>query len=356
MVELVHPRPSPDTLPSVSVIVTCYNYGAYVEQAIRSALDQTGVDVDVVAVDDQSTDDSVSLIRRLAAEDSRVRLIDRKSNGGAVVAFNTGLAVARGDYIVRLDADDLLTPGALSRATSLGIALPGVGLIYSHPLHFTDGEPLPRARIKPTRWRVWHGQSWLLGRIRTGLSVITSPEVVIRRSVLDEVGPMRNLEHTHDFELWLRLSAISEVAYIEGADQAWHREHARSLSRSVRSVAHDLRGRREAFDVLFGWADGRIANAPALRDLARHALATEALSDLAAMRRRTAPLNADLEAELIAFAIESDPAVTATAEWKDAARAADEPPVARLLSRARTRIRFELEGRRWSRTGVFRDR
>lgn len=244
------PDTAPDTGSSVTVVISCFNYGRFLRSAVWSCLEQTGVRVDVVIVDDASTDNSLAVANELAQTSSQVSVIAHSVNRGIVDAFNTGASAATGDYIVRLDADDLLTPGSLQRSTALAEAYPSVGLVYGHPLHFS-GHQLPEARTNPSKWTVWPGWEWLRGRCESGLNVITSPEVLMRRSVLDKAGPMAHLAHTHDMELWLRLSAFGDVGYIHGVDQAWHREHEDSVSAVGVNRLVDLRERKAAFEMLF---------------------------------------------------------------------------------------------------------
>ena len=104
---------------------------------MRSALTQEGVGVEVIIVDDASIDESVQVASDLAAADSRVSLLTHHSNR-PVDTFNHGLERVRSDYLVRLDADDLLTPGSLLRSVALAQAYPRVGLVYGHPVHFTE--------------------------------------------------------------------------------------------------------------------------------------------------------------------------------------------------------------------------
>jgi cellulose synthase/poly-beta-1,6-N-acetylglucosamine synthase-like glycosyltransferase len=127
-----------------SVVVPCYNYGRFLEEAVRSVLDQVGVGVEVIVVDDASTDSTPEVARRLAEEDSRVRYRRNDANLGHVLTFNVGLAETVGDFVVRLDADDLIAAGAFARAAALLEAFPSVGLVYGHPRHFTTAtRPLP---------------------------------------------------------------------------------------------------------------------------------------------------------------------------------------------------------------------
>lgn len=97
--------------PKISVVIPCYNYGRYVGQAIDSVLAQRYPALDLVVVNDGSTDDSLAVIRRHVAGGT---IIDQP-NQGEVAARNAGFAVSTGDVIMFLDADDLLEPAALSR-------------------------------------------------------------------------------------------------------------------------------------------------------------------------------------------------------------------------------------------------
>lgn len=275
----VRPVPLPSgSRPSVTVVVPCFNYARYLPQAVGSALGQDGVDVDVVVVDDASTDESLAVARELSARDPRVRVVAHHENRGPVETFNDGLALAEGEFLVRLDADDLLTPGSLARSTALALAFPDVGLVYGRPVHFSGHTPPSTARTRASSWTLWCGAEWLAARCRSASNVITSPEVLMRRAVVDRVGGQQPLAHTHDMEMWLRIAAFSDVGHVDGADQAWHREHAASLSaREVGSMLVDLRERRDAFEVLFGGAAGSLAGSSELHRAAREALADEAL-------------------------------------------------------------------------------
>src|SRR6185437_135728 len=105
-------RPQARRMTRVDVVVTCYQHGAFLEAAVRSALAQEGVDVRVAIVDDGSTDGSADVARALAAADARVQAIVQ-DNQGVAVARNVGIAATDADLFVCLDADDELAPGFL---------------------------------------------------------------------------------------------------------------------------------------------------------------------------------------------------------------------------------------------------
>jgi hypothetical protein len=265
----------PSRPPLVTVVIPNYNYARYLRAAAVSALNQDGVHTEVIIVDDASTDESARVAEELASADPRVRFIRRQVNGGPVATFNDGLAAATGEYLVRLDADDLLTPGSLGRSAAVAEAFPDVGFVYGHPVHFA-GQPPRGHRTTARSWTVWPGRNWLELRCRLGVNCITSPEVLVRMSLIRRVGGQRDLAHTHDMELWFRLAWHADVAWISGADQAWHREHQDSLSAREVDVLTDLRERAAAFDLLFPAESG--VEAAALGTLARSALANEAVA------------------------------------------------------------------------------
>lgn len=101
-------------LPTVSIVITCYNYARYVSQAIESALRQSHRALEIIVVDDGSTDESMTVIERHAA---RVTLI-RQSNAGHVAAVNRGYEASTGDLVLFLDADDVLRTDALEHVVS----------------------------------------------------------------------------------------------------------------------------------------------------------------------------------------------------------------------------------------------
>jgi succinoglycan biosynthesis protein ExoO len=108
--------------PDVSVILPAYNAARCLERAVRSALAQEGVSLEIVVVDDASTDATWEVASRLAAEDGRVRLLRNEVNGGAAISRNRACEAARGEWLAVLDADDAYLPGRLVRLVTLAEA------------------------------------------------------------------------------------------------------------------------------------------------------------------------------------------------------------------------------------------
>ncbi|SDH61330.1 glycosyltransferase family 2 protein [Microbacterium pygmaeum] len=348
------PRLAPRARPLVSVVIPCYNYARFLPAAVRSAVLQEGVEVEVLVVDDVSTDDSLEVARRLAAEYPSVRVLARAENGGHVRAFNTGWAAASGAYIVKLDADDLLAAGSLARAAALLESCPGVGLVYGHPRHFESAEP-PAGRTTDVRWTVWRGRDWLAERCRLGVSAITNPEMVLRSSVLAEIGPMDPaVPYAPDMEIAMRVAAVSDVGWVGGADQALHREHGGSMSETDGSgTLVDLEARADAFASVFRRVGDRVPGASALHDDARRALARDALRFASAAHDRGHPRGGD--DELLSFAARIWPAAREWSSFQRVERDAASGPAARvaaLARRAARRARQDVSYARWVVSGV----
>ncbi|MFD1094497.1 glycosyltransferase family 2 protein [Salegentibacter chungangensis] len=99
----------------VSVIMPAFNSAGYISGSVRSVLEQTYSDLELIIVDDASTDATLATIQGLAAEDSRLRIIRNKSNEGAGISRNKGIEAARGAFIAFLDDDDLWKPEKLEK-------------------------------------------------------------------------------------------------------------------------------------------------------------------------------------------------------------------------------------------------
>jgi glycosyltransferase involved in cell wall biosynthesis len=193
------------------VVIPCYNYGHYIQHCVDSAVAQPGVSVDVLIIDDASPDGSAEVVKRVAANDPRVRAIYHERNRGHIATYNEGLFQVDGDYVVLLSADDLLAPGSLGRATALMESHPDVGLVYGPAVSFADVPP-PPARGRATSWTIWRGHDWVRDRCRTGRNALLSPEAVMRTSVLHTVGGYQaTLPHAGDFDVWMRAASVSDV-------------------------------------------------------------------------------------------------------------------------------------------------
>ena len=353
-----HPRPRPlPRRPTVTVVVPCYNYGHYLPHALASALDQPGVDVDAIVIDDASPDGSGAVVRELAAGDDRIRAILHEHNRGHIATYNEGLEQATGDYVVLLSADDALTPGSLGRATALLEAEPSLGFVYGFPVVFADEPPPVPTNVRS--WSVWPGAEWIARRCRKGANCIHNPEVVMRTSVQHAIGGYDpRLPHSGDLEMWLRASAVADVGRVNGPAQAYYRVHPQSMQRTTfAGHVSDLEGRLDAFSTALVEPGASVADAERLFATACRALALAAL-DYARIAHENGRTHCEPVAEYLAFAERVWPAARAHRKWRAVQRRATLGPerLARGVSWKSRRVVADLEGRvrwrRWRRTGV----
>jgi glycosyltransferase involved in cell wall biosynthesis len=122
-------------IPLVSVVIPCFNYGRFLPEAVDSVLSQGVTDLEVIIVDDGSTDETPEVVARLT--DPRIRAY-RFQNGGNSAARNHGIELARGEFLAFLDADDRWLPGKLERQLALLEAEPGVGMVFTDFRRFDD--------------------------------------------------------------------------------------------------------------------------------------------------------------------------------------------------------------------------
>lgn len=206
--------------PSVSVILTAHNYGRFLDQSIRSVLDQTFRDFELIIVNDGSTDDTAEVAARYAG-DPRVRILTLPGVGLAA-ACNRGIREARGELILRLDADDFLDPRSLMVEVGLLRDHPEVGLVY--PDHYTVDE---RGALTGTV---------RLPRVQDGACLLDwNPPpggAVVRRSCYGAIGGYEEtLRYQEDFDFWLRFTECFQ-AYGAGVPLLFYRRHAGSMSRN----------------------------------------------------------------------------------------------------------------------------
>ncbi|HJX62731.1 MAG TPA: glycosyltransferase [Polyangia bacterium] len=174
-----------DPQPLVSVLMANYNYARYIGAAIESALRQSHDRLEVVVVDDGSTDDSCDIVKGYANRDARVRLF-RKDNGGAGSALNRAFAESRGAIVCLLDADDLWAPGKLARVVAAFRDDPDSGLV-THPLEIIDGEGRRRGEFQCVEGG-YLGDD--IASLRVGHLMPVASGLSFRRAVLERIMPI----------------------------------------------------------------------------------------------------------------------------------------------------------------------
>jgi glycosyltransferase involved in cell wall biosynthesis len=170
--------------PVISVIIPCYNAAAWLPATIESAVGQTWPHVEIIVVDDGSSDDSVAIARRYSSRNVRVETIP---NSGAAAARNHGLALARGDYLQFLDADDLLGPDKLER--QLGrLESSGDDCVATAAWGRFRRTPDDAHFVRDLLWQDLDPIDWLVRSWQEHLMMATAGWLV-PRSLADKAGP-----------------------------------------------------------------------------------------------------------------------------------------------------------------------
>lgn len=243
--------------PLVSVLIPAFNAQATLCETVNSALAGTYENIEVVVVDDGSTDGTAKITANLSA-DPRIRIVTQ-ANAGPAKALNAGLAVVRGEFVARLDADDVWHPTKLEKQLQLALAADAPDFIYTFYRYIdTEGRVLfdgPPQRFPKRAFR----RSLYETLVGTGSSML------MRRRTLEELGGWDET-HRNSEDLVLQMNAAAHRSfgfvpeYLVG-----YRIHPRSLSQdsqAMRDVWFDLQRKlRETFDdvpsKVYDWAAAR---------------------------------------------------------------------------------------------------
>lgn len=223
------------SLPTVSVVIPCFNAERYIGSTLRSVFAQQGATLEVIVVDDGSTDASADLVAR---EYPLARLL-KVENGGVARARNIGIAAATGQWIAFVDADDIWLPGKLQHQLSLMQSTPDCRMSYAawHVWVSEASEPsfdeLAALAARSDDERQWAGPSgWIYPELLLDCFVWTST-VLAERQLFQEIGAFDpDLRVGEDYDLWLRASRVTRIERI-ARPYALYRQHPHNITRRV---------------------------------------------------------------------------------------------------------------------------
>lgn len=301
-------------MPRISVVIPSYNHAAFIGEAMHSVWAQSLADLQLVVVDDGSRDDSRERI--LAHSDPRL-CTHFQANAGAHAAINRGIELSdpAAPYVSILNSDDVFAPQWLERAVAALDADPGVGFVSSRLGFLGDADGDKAGWYEPALefYQVCDDiERALLHRN----FIMTTSNVVIRRSLLARTGLFRPLRYVHDVDLFLRLADISRFQLIDGENVVYRVHGANTIvegessARIVYEFAwvlvdrlwREYAGERSAEDLFRRMTDlVRVLDLP---DVAAAALGLFALR--AQLDRRRAP-DAEVQAYWLALLEEEHP-------------------------------------------------
>jgi glycosyltransferase involved in cell wall biosynthesis len=214
------------SVPRVTVLTTVYNGARYLEEAIDSIRAEEFQDFEHVIVDDGSTDATPQILARATARDSRIVLVRTETNHGIASAANRGLAIARGEYIARLDADDISLPGRLAREVAVLDAHPHVVLVSM------NYESIDAHGVVIGRSHRDHPSAVLAYLLNFSNSIGGHSQVMFRKSVIHAVGGYdETCRAGLDYDLWTRIVPHGRIVVLPELGMRY-RVHGESITRN----------------------------------------------------------------------------------------------------------------------------
>ena len=210
--------------PLISVLMPVYNSEKYLSQAIESILQQTYVNFEFLIFDDGSTDQSQDVISFYAAKDKRIKPFYNRENLGYVVHLNQGILISKGNFIARMDSDDISSPDRLYQQVHFLQKNPDTAVVGSSTLIINElGQELEVSVRHPSR-KALFWQSFFT-------NPLAHPTVMFRKSVIVQSGLYDPAKlPAEDLDLWTRVLKVSSISNIE-KPLLKYRQHPHSISR-----------------------------------------------------------------------------------------------------------------------------
>jgi glycosyltransferase involved in cell wall biosynthesis len=232
--------------PLVSVIMPAFNAQAFIRQAVVSVLAQDYPHIELIVVDDGSTDGTLQALAEFAGQVRVPVRIESQANAGPAAARNRGLATARGELIAFLDADDLWLPGKLKAQVNYLQQHPDVAVVFGGFKRWeaqADGEfdvpPLTGGAV-PAHEPTTQPSGWIYSDLLLD-SVVHIITALVRKPVFDAIGSFdESLSTGEDYDFWLRASRRYRIDQL-ARTVAWYRIHAASITKMPRAESNEYR-------------------------------------------------------------------------------------------------------------------
>lgn len=239
-----------NSLPLVSVVIPHFNLGHYLVRTIDSVLASTYANLEVVVVDDCSTDRFSQLaIERLEGVHERLRIVRNPMNLGLAATRNVALRHVTGEYVLTLDADDLISPSFVETAVNALNARPQYDFVIPQTGFFLDNEEAKiGTQITFSDYAVFYGEARALGVYENRFSTATC---LARTHVLRELGYREELEAYEDWDMYMRATAAGKRFIVTNAVHFFYRRRQESMFHTPerasrhRSLYHDLMRQKE---------------------------------------------------------------------------------------------------------------
>lgn len=246
--------------PLISVVIPAYNAEKYIETAINSARSQSFDDIEIIVVNDGSTDSTKSIVERLTKIDSRVILYTQKNSGKPAIARNQGTKKAKGKYIAYLDADDVMLPGKIDQQLNLFSKHKNVALVFHNcDLISPNNEILNGAYLnqlqflkKASSYLTQEEDNTFVSKIDfysfasiNQIGIQTSQVMIKRDPLLNEAEWFpEDMDIGEDVDLWLRIIMKYQIGYIDKV-LSQYRDHSESITKNPERMILGLINVRE---------------------------------------------------------------------------------------------------------------
>lgn len=233
--------------PTITVLMPTFNRAPLIAEAIASILQQTFADLEIIVIDDGSSDNTSDVLS--AFTDQRLRVLSRPHRGISA-SLNAGLAEARGRYIARLDSDDLWQPDLLATLVPVLEAQADIGVVYAQADALDHGVPVAHLQGLPLRFPDDSLRSLVYDDCTCNIALLA------RRECFGRAGPYDESLLAHeDWDMWLRVAQHFRFAFVDRvlARVRWHDDNLTGLRSAY--VADVLNSRTAPLDKLFAQPD-----------------------------------------------------------------------------------------------------
>jgi glycosyltransferase involved in cell wall biosynthesis len=235
----------------ISICIPTYNGEPYIELALRSVLQQTFEDYELIVIDDQSTDGTYEHVA--AITDHRLRLEKNSTRLGLVGNWNRCIQLASGEYLSIFHQDDIMEPNNIQKKVELLNNHPAVGYVFSEINNINSlGEVVGRYEkiFFQKNDSIFNGFDFFRYLLMEG-NFVSCPSVLVRTNLYREWGGFDpRLMYTPDFEMWLRLALHTSVAYLSEPLVSWRR-HSSQESNQYLGMVHEIKEVYRAVQIVF---------------------------------------------------------------------------------------------------------
>ncbi len=209
--------------PLVSIVTPSYNQAPFLEETLRSVLDQDYPRVEYIVIDGGSTDGSLEIIRKYQ---DRLALWISEPDLGQADAINKGFSQSTGEILAWLNSDDTYAPGAISEAVAFLTEHPEIGMVYGNAYYIDgQGRRVGRYPARPTDYK----------GLRRGVNTVSQQSMFFRSLLWRMVGPLDpSFYYAMDYDLWVRIAAVTPIAF---RDRYWANFRLHGKSKSMIAAA-----------------------------------------------------------------------------------------------------------------------